>query len=87
MKTKSKLLMAALSVSLMAGGALMPSAAMAQEEIKFYFPTSVQGALALLMKDVVARYNDSQDDVEVTAVYTGSYAETGIKSICCNGSG
>ena len=80
MKIKTNIMATALTASLLAGGALMPSAAIAQEEIKFYFPTSVQGALALLMKGVVARYNDAQDAVEVTAVYTGSYAETGIKA-------
>jgi len=80
MEMKTRLIATALATSLLAGGALMPSAATAQEKIKFYFPTSVQGRLALIMKEVVQEYNDSQDAVKVTAVYTGSYAETGIKA-------
>lgn len=80
MEMKTRLIATALATSLLAGGALMPSAATAQEKIKFYFPTSVQGRLALIMKEVVQEYNDAQDAVKVTAVYTGSYAETGIKA-------
>lgn len=80
MFAKQKFIAAALSGALLASGALLPSVASAQEDIKFYFPTSVQGRLALIMKEVVNEYNSSQDKVHVTAVYTGSYAETGIKA-------
>ncbi len=81
MEMKTRIIATALATSLLAGGgALMPSAATAQEKIKFYFPTSVQGRLALIMKEVVQDYNDAQSAVNVTAVYTGSYAETGIKA-------
>lgn len=80
MKLSKHLTATALAASLMAGGTMVSTAAIAQEEIKFYFPTSVQGRLAILMKEVVENYNNSQSDVHVTAVYTGSYAETGIKA-------
>ncbi len=54
--------------------------ASATENIKFYFPTSVQGPLAQHMKKVVKQYNESQDKVKVTAIYTGSYQETMVKA-------
>jgi sn-glycerol 3-phosphate transport system substrate-binding protein len=70
-----------LSVVLMTGSLFSISSAHATEKIKFYFPTSVQGRLAIIMKEVVAEYNKSQNDVKVTAVYTGSYKETTIKAV------
>ena len=69
-----------LSVAVALTSFLATQAASAEENIKFYFPTSVQGALAQNMKKVVKQYNDSQDKVKVTAVYTGSYQETMVKS-------
>ncbi len=70
----------ALAVAVLASGWVAVPQAIAAEKIKFYFPTSVQGRLAIIMKEVVAEYNKSQSDVKVIAVYTGSYAETGIKA-------
>ena len=80
MKLTKNFVTTALVASILAGGALMSSLAAAQEKIRFYFPTSVQGRLAIIMKEVVKKYNQAQGDVHVTAVYTGSYAETGIKA-------
>ncbi len=70
----------ALFATVIVGNLVAVQQVYAAEEIKFYFPTSVQGRLAIIMKEVVAQYNDSQSDVNVTAVYTGSYKETGIKA-------
>ena len=53
---------------------------MAAEKISFYFATSVQGALAKKMTKMVDQYNDSQNEVEVVASFTGSYAETKTKA-------
>ena len=79
-KFKSKSTTVALAMAVLTGSLIATSQAGAAEDIKFYFPTSVQGRLAIIMKEVVAEYNKSQSDVNVTAVYTGSYAETGIKA-------
>ena len=79
-KFKTASIAAALAVTVFSSGFVVTPQAIAAEEIKFYFPTSVQGRLAIIMKEVVAEYNKSQSDVNVTAVYTGSYAETGIKA-------
>jgi sn-glycerol 3-phosphate transport system substrate-binding protein len=77
---KKGLLAAVLTAGIASAALLAGSAAQAAENIKFYFPTSVQGRLAQHMKEVVKEFNASQDDVKVTAVYTGSYQETMVKS-------
>src|SRR5262245_55264141 len=55
-------------------------AAWAQTRIEFFFPVPVEGKLAREMTRLVKQYNDSQKEVEVTAVYTGSYDETKLKA-------
>ncbi|MCW5744643.1 MAG: ABC transporter substrate-binding protein [Alphaproteobacteria bacterium] len=56
------------------------SAAWAQTKIDFFFPVPVEGKLAREMTRLVKQFNDSQKDVEVTAVYTGSYDDTKLKA-------
>lgn len=64
----------ALLAGLAAGGAE------AQTKIDFFFPVPVEGKLAKEMTRIVKLYNDEQKDVQVTAVYTGSYDETKLKA-------
>ena len=54
--------------------------AWAQTRIEFFFPVPVDGKLAKEMTRLVKVYNGSQKDVEVTAVYTGSYDDTKLKA-------
>jgi sn-glycerol 3-phosphate transport system substrate-binding protein len=67
--------------------ALVASAAQAQTKIDFFFPVPVDGKLAKEMTRLVKVYNDSQKDVAVTAVYTGSYDETKLKAQAATGAG
>src|SRR5260370_14868819 len=60
--------------------ALASASAVAQTKIDFFFPVPVDGKLAKEMTRLVKVYNDSQKDVAVTAVYTGSYDETKPKA-------
>jgi sn-glycerol 3-phosphate transport system substrate-binding protein len=60
--------------------AALPLAAVAQTKIDFFFPVPVEGKLAREMTRLVKSYNDSQKDVEVTAVYTGGYDDTKLKA-------
>ena len=60
--------------------ALASASAVAQTKIDFFFPVPVDGKLAKEMTRLVKVYNDSQKDVAVTAVYTGSYDETKLKA-------
>ena len=54
--------------------------AWAQTKIEFFFPVPVDGKLAREMTRLVKVYNDSQKEVEVTAVYTGGYDDTKLKA-------
>jgi sn-glycerol 3-phosphate transport system substrate-binding protein len=60
--------------------ALASSQAMAQTKIDFFFPVPVDGKLAKEMTRLTKLYNDSQKEVAVTGVYTGSYDETKLKA-------
>jgi sn-glycerol 3-phosphate transport system substrate-binding protein len=54
--------------------------ALAATDIDLFFPVPVDGALARNMSTLVKEFNDSQGDVRATAVFTGSYDETLIKT-------
>jgi len=49
-------------------------------EIDLFFPVPVQGKLANEMKNLVDRFNGEHADIKVTAVYTGSYDDTNLKT-------
>ncbi len=66
-------------------GALAASAfaaipATAQTKIDLFFPVPVEGKLAKEMQNMVGRFNKENPDIVATAVYTGSYDETDIKT-------
>src|SRR5450631_2211122 len=54
--------------------------ARAATDIDLFFPVPVQGKLANEMQRLIAAFNDSTPDVHVTAVYTGSYDDTNLKT-------
>jgi sn-glycerol 3-phosphate transport system substrate-binding protein len=54
--------------------------AWAQTRIEFFFPVPVEGKLAREMTRLTKLYNESQKEVEVTAVYTGGYDDTKLKA-------
>src|SRR5271168_1821231 len=49
-------------------------------EIDLFFPVPVQGKLADKMKELIDRFNGQQAAVKATAVYTGSYDDTNLKT-------
>jgi len=61
--------------------------AAAATRIEFFFPVPVEGKLAKEMTDMVKRFNGAQSDVEVVAVYTGSYDDTKIKTLAAIAAG
>ncbi len=67
--------------------ALIAGAAQAQTRIDFFFPVPVDGKLAKEMTRLVKVYNESQKEVAVTAVYTGSYDETKLKAQAATNAG
>lgn len=71
------------------GGALAVTAAAAVThaafaadpiEIDLFFPVPVQGKLADKMKELIDRFNTQHTDIKATAVYTGSYDDTNLKT-------
>src|SRR5579864_1028295 len=71
------------------GGALAVTAAAAMTktalaadpvEIDLFFPVPVQGKLADKMRELIDRFNGQQQAVKATAVYTGSYDDTSLKT-------
>lgn len=57
-----------------------PALAADATEIDFFFPVPVQGKLANEIKDLVDKFNTGHPNVKVTAVYTGSYDDTNLKT-------
>ena len=49
-------------------------------EIELFFPVPVQGMLANKMRELVDRFNAVHADIKATAVYTGSYDDTNLKT-------
>lgn len=60
--------------------ALLSGSAQAATEIDLFFPVPVQGKLATEMQRLIEQFNKSQTDIAVTAVYTGSYDDTTLKT-------
>jgi sn-glycerol 3-phosphate transport system substrate-binding protein len=62
--------------------ALMVSAgtARAATELDMFFPVPVQGKLAVEMQRLIERFDQEHPDIHVTAVYTGSYDDTNVKT-------
>jgi len=72
----------ALSAAVALPAALFARSALAAEptEIDLFFPVPVQGMLANEMKKLVDRFNSEHPDIRATAVYTGSYDDTNLKT-------
>ncbi len=45
-------------------------------DIKIYYPVQVAGPLTRVIDQLVKEFNESQKDIEVTAVYAGNYDQT-----------
>jgi sn-glycerol 3-phosphate transport system substrate-binding protein len=54
--------------------------ARAATEIDLFFPVPVQGKLATEMQRLIEQFDKDHADIHVTAVYTGSYDDTNLKT-------
>jgi sn-glycerol 3-phosphate transport system substrate-binding protein len=54
--------------------------AAAATDIDFFFPVPVQGKLSNEMQRLIAAFNASHPDIVVTAVFSGSYDDTNLKT-------
>jgi sn-glycerol 3-phosphate transport system substrate-binding protein len=64
----------------LAGFALSCSVAQAATEIDLFFPVPVQGKLAVEMQRLIERFDRDHTEIHATAVYTGSYDDTNLKT-------
>jgi len=60
--------------------ALGIGSAQAATELDLFFPVPVQGKLATEMTRLVEQFDATHPDIAVTAVYTGSYDDTNLKT-------
>jgi sn-glycerol 3-phosphate transport system substrate-binding protein len=65
---------ATIGAGLLATTAFAGRAARAATAIELFFPVPVQGKLATEMQRLVGAFNQAHPDIQVTPVYTGSYA-------------
>jgi sn-glycerol 3-phosphate transport system substrate-binding protein len=63
-----------------AGLALMAQAAWAVD-LEFYFPVAVGGGAAATIEEMTQGYMAANPDVNITAIYTGSYGDTTTRAI------
>jgi sn-glycerol 3-phosphate transport system substrate-binding protein len=69
------------AIAIPAAAAIARSALAADPiEIDLFFPVPVQGMLANKMKELIDRFNTQQGGIKATAVYTGSYDDTNLKT-------
>jgi sn-glycerol 3-phosphate transport system substrate-binding protein len=59
---------------------LIFGAANAQTELELFSPAPVQGKLANEMQRLIGKFDASHPAIHVTAVYTGSYDDTNLKT-------
>ena len=52
----------------------------ATTDIDLYFPVPVQGKLVIEIRQLIGEFNKAHPDIHVTAVYTGSYDNTNLKT-------
>ena len=59
---------------------LCAGAAQAATEIEMYFPVPVQGKLSNELTRMIEEFNTGHPEIHATAVYTGSYDDTSLKT-------
>ena len=59
---------------------LLTGTAQAATELDMFFPVPVQGKLANEMQRLIEQFDATHPDIHVTAVYTGSYDDTNLKT-------
>lgn len=64
----------------MAGALAVPAMAEGPTEIDLFFPVPVDGKLARDMGTLIKEFNETHPAIKATAVYTGSYDDTLIKT-------
>ena len=50
-------------------------------DLEFYFPVAVGGAAATTIEKLTADYVTANPDVNIEAIYAGSYSDAGVKAL------
>jgi len=73
-------LLSAVALALGFAAIAVPFPGYAATELDLFFPVPVQGKLAVEMQRLIDRFDQDHPDIHVTAVYTGSYDDTNVKT-------
>jgi sn-glycerol 3-phosphate transport system substrate-binding protein len=68
------------ALGVLAALALSSGVAHAATQLDMFFPVPVQGKLAVEMQRLIDQFDQTHPDIHVTAVYTGSYDDTNLKT-------
>ena len=74
----------------MAIGAILASTAAmahAKTEIEFYYPVAVGGPITKIVDDMVERFEQAHPDIDVNAVYSGTYQDSVAKALTAHKGG
>ena len=74
-KRVNQIAVAATAASMLLSGLVGAHAQTAPLEIKFYYPTAVDGPIAKIMAGFADDFNANNADIHVTPVYAGGYAD------------
>ena len=80
MRTSRRDFLGIVAAAGLAAAAAAPAVAQAPTEIELFFPVPVDGQLARDMTTLIKEFSDSHPGIKATAVFTGSYDETLIKT-------
>lgn len=70
-----------LAFSLSASMALASASTVLAVDLEFYFPVAVGGAAADTIEELTAEYKAANPDINIEAIYAGSYADAGTKAL------
>ncbi len=73
-------LLSAVALALGLAAITVPVPVYAATELDLFFPVPVQGKLAVEMQRLIEQFDKDHPDIHVTAVYTGSYDDTNVKT-------
>jgi sn-glycerol 3-phosphate transport system substrate-binding protein len=73
-------LLSAVALAIGFAATTVPLPVHAATELDLFFPVPVQGKLAVEMQRLIDQFDKEHPDIHVTAVYTGSYDDTNVKT-------
>ena len=78
---------AALPAAGMMSGLIRPAMAAGKTKLQFMYPVGVSGDINKIVTGMISRFNEEHPEIEVEAIYAGSYDNTEQKVITSLGVG